>query len=144
MFDEISAKAVIANKKVFQASVDRVCLGNSQTNVNMLSLWLWKIRMVVASNCWAADLQVAPTADSAWLASNSEPVYVHEPLWIADDAGGASDMDDVDEGGAQECLSPCPCSPVSALGRGGSPRTGGMMAQDSSLVEVAIAAHGHR
>ena len=108
LFDEMSAKAVIANKKVFQASVDRVCLGNSQTNVNMVSLWLWKIRMVIASNCWKADVAAASSADAGWLSHNSVNVYVHEPLWEPDVSAPSVDRESEEYCGNQDCRSPSP------------------------------------
>jgi hypothetical protein len=67
LFDELHADAVIKNKKIFQSSLDCVCLGTSQTNVNILRLWMWQVRMVVASNCWKHELVRASVADSGWL-----------------------------------------------------------------------------
>ena len=82
LFDELSVEAVIKNKKLFQSSLDSVCLGTSQTNVNILRLWMWRIRLVVASNCWKAEAAKVQNADGAWLKTNSVYVHVAEPLWV--------------------------------------------------------------
>jgi len=108
LFDNMSAQAVLAHKKVFQASVDRVCLGNSPTNLNMVSLWLWKIRMVIASNCWQADVAAASTADVGWLSQNSVNVYVHEPLWEPDVSASSVDRESEEYCCNQRCRSPFP------------------------------------
>ena len=71
-----------AVKKLAQASVDEVRLGQSATNMMSYVLWFHRTQLVVASNLWSALLPKLRSADKEWLEANSFYVYVSGPLHV--------------------------------------------------------------
>ena len=67
-------------KKLAQASVDMVRLGQSATNVVSYIVWFHRVKMVVASNVWARDLARCSKADREWLKENSYYLFVDSPM----------------------------------------------------------------
>ena len=82
LFDEASAKMVVAQKKLFQGPAVVVVLGCSGTNCHAYKVWVYGVRMVVSSNRWDVELQTMPSSDADWLRSNSVFVQVTEQLWL--------------------------------------------------------------
>lgn len=80
LFDEGRPQLILRAKKLAQASVDEVRLGQSATNVNSYKLWFHRIKLVVASNVWASSLKQLDPVDSAWLTANSIYIFVDSPL----------------------------------------------------------------
>ena len=80
--DEIEAEAVAAQRKLFQAGTALVQLGTSPTNIHVYSVFVHRVRIVCASNNWAASLGRLTEADRSWVQANSIYVYVDEPLFV--------------------------------------------------------------
>jgi len=83
LFDEASARMVVAQKKLFQGPAVEVVLGCSGTNCHAYKVWVHGVRMVVSSNRWDTELLVMPASDADWLRSNSVFVQVTEQLWLS-------------------------------------------------------------
>ena len=81
--DEASASMVLRYKKLFQASASYCVLGSSKTNCHAYEVWPHRVKFVVTSNRWKAELDSLAREDSSWLCDNSVYVYVGGPLWIA-------------------------------------------------------------
>ena len=79
-FDEARPEMILRVKKLAQASVDQVRLGQSATNVNSYVVWFHRVKLVVASNVWASQLKQCSPEDEAWLIKNSVYVFVDSPL----------------------------------------------------------------
>ena len=88
LFDEMRAKDVVANKKIFQAPPVEVSLGNSATNCYAYTRWLHQKLLVVSTNRWFFELDNLPAVDTAWLKANSVVIHVKTPLWKDDDFRG--------------------------------------------------------
>ena len=82
LYDEIHVRTVLACKKLFQASIDRVSLGSSPTNNSLYYTWCHGTKMICASNTWEKELAACEAADQEWLHLNSCYAFVAEPLWI--------------------------------------------------------------
>ena len=80
LWDEATPELVLRVKKLAQASIDEVRLGQSATNVNSYVVWFHRIRLIVASNVWAVSLSQCSAADKDWLEANSFYVWVDAPL----------------------------------------------------------------
>ena len=80
LFDEARPEMILRVKKLAQASVDQVRLGQSATNVNSYVVWFHRVKLVVASNVWASQLKQCSPEDAAWLIKNSVYVFVDSPL----------------------------------------------------------------
>jgi hypothetical protein len=73
VWDEIDEQQVLANKKVFQASVDPVALGQSKCNQHAYKRWLHAVPMILCSNvfAWPDDEKCGlPSEDADWLRKN--------------------------------------------------------------------------
>ena len=81
LFDECSAEKVLLQKKLFQAPLSPVALGQSTTGCFAYSVWVHAKLLVVASNVWHHDVYQLRKADADWLAANSLVLNVSEPLW---------------------------------------------------------------
>lgn len=80
LFDEGSPDLVLRVKKLAQASIDEVRLGQSATNINSYVVWFHRVKLIVASNVWAASVKHCTPEDQEWLAANSVYVWVDGPL----------------------------------------------------------------
>ena len=83
LFDECLAEKVLLQKKLFQAPLAPVTLGQSATGRFAYSVWVHAKLLVVASNVWHHDVHELRKADSDWLAANAVVLDVSEPLWLA-------------------------------------------------------------
>ena len=73
VWDEITREQVLSNKKIFQASVYPVTLGQSACNQHAYELWPYLTKNILCSNKFECDDQVDPTLskeDSNWLLGN--------------------------------------------------------------------------
>ena len=82
VFDEISPAQVLKQKLMFQAPLNVVTLGSSNTNCYAYEVWLHSVKMVLCSNKWREQVAVLDAADQEWLASNSVVIDVTAPLWM--------------------------------------------------------------
>ena len=82
LFDEISAQAIITNKKLFQAGPAWIHWRSSPTNNLIYQVMVHKVKMVVSTNSWEADLAAADEHDRRWLLGNSMVLKVLSPLWV--------------------------------------------------------------
>ena len=80
LWDEATPELVLRVKKLAQASIDEVRLGQSATNVNSYVVWFHRVKLIVASNVWAASLERCAMEDREWLNANSFYVWVDSPL----------------------------------------------------------------
>ena len=74
---------VVRNKKLFQAPLEPVQLGQSSTNCFAYAISCHGVLLVVCSNKWRAELQELSDEDREWLERNQVYVHVTEPLWLA-------------------------------------------------------------
>jgi hypothetical protein len=81
LFDEIRAGIVARQRKLFQACAAEVQLGCSATNCHSYTVFLFRVKLVLCSNGWAASMQELPEEDQAWLRENMVYVPVQQPLW---------------------------------------------------------------
>ena len=81
LFDEIEAEQVAAQRKLFQAQATPVQLACSATNCYSYEVFVWRKKLVLASNNWHSSLSMLPAADRAWIQANSIVLDVHEPMW---------------------------------------------------------------
>ena len=81
LFDEIEAERVAAQRKLFQAQATPVQLACSATNCYSYEVFVWRKKLVLASNNWHSSLSMLPAADRAWVEANSIVLDVHEPMW---------------------------------------------------------------
>ena len=79
--DEIEAKVVAAQRKLFQAGTAPVQLGTSATNIHAYTVFLHRVRIICASNNWAASADLLAPADREWIEANSIYVRCDEQLW---------------------------------------------------------------
>ena len=79
-FDEAKPSMIIRVKKLAQASIDEVRLGQSATNVNSYVVWFHRIKLIVASNVWANRMKTLAPEDQEWLTANSVYVWVDGPF----------------------------------------------------------------
>ena len=82
LFDECKAETVLRQKKLFQAPLSPISLGQSTTGCFAYEVWMHAKLLVVASNVWLAELQALRKADHDWLVVNSVLIDVQEPLWL--------------------------------------------------------------
>ena len=81
LFDEIEAEQVAAQRKLFQAQATPVQLACSATNCYSYEVFVWRKKLVLASNNWHSSLSMLPAADRAWIQANSIVLDVDEPMW---------------------------------------------------------------
>ena len=79
-WDEGNPEMVLRVKKLAQASVDEVRLGQSATNMMSYRIWFHRTKLIICSNIWSAKLEQLRSADKEWLLANSVYVYVDSPL----------------------------------------------------------------
>ena len=78
LLDEASAKLMVAIKAEVQAD-NRLCQeGGSGTNCYAYEKWFWRIKFIVASNRWEADVKKLPRLDQKWIRGNSIVERVHK------------------------------------------------------------------
>ena len=81
LFDEIEAEQVAAQRKLFQAQATPVQLACSATNCYSYEVFVWRKKLVLASNNWHSSLSMLPAADRAWIQANSIVLDVDEQMW---------------------------------------------------------------
>ena len=81
LFDECSAQKVLLQKKLFQAPLSPVSLGQSTTGCFAYNVWVHAKLLVVASNVWHHVVHELRKADADWLTANSLVMDVRENLW---------------------------------------------------------------
>ena len=81
LFDEIVASQVACQRKLFQAQSAPVQLGCSATNCHSYGVFVWRKKMVLASNNWESSLTLLSDPDREWVDANSIVVSVMEPMW---------------------------------------------------------------
>ena len=81
LFDEIIASQVAEQRKLFQAQSAPVQLGCSATNCHSYGVFVWRKKMVLASNNWEESLKHLTVADREWVEANSMVLAVTEPMW---------------------------------------------------------------
>ena len=81
LFDEAKASMVVRCKKLFQSPIERVALGQSNTDCHAYTVCLHRKRLIICTNTWTGELQLLPAADADWLRANSVHVPVTQPLW---------------------------------------------------------------
>jgi hypothetical protein len=83
-WDELSAKVVVKNRKVFQHPSCFVELGHSPTAQHVQHYWLNDCVSIIATNRWYEDLhQVKSQQDQRWLGENSIVLSVDSPMFLA-------------------------------------------------------------
>jgi hypothetical protein len=95
IFDEISAHAILKQKKLFQCSNSIIELGCSTTNCHAYTVLVHRKKFVIATNTWNQELEGMSKSrgcDADWLRANSVVLYVTEPMWehAEDDDGPPS------------------------------------------------------
>ena len=73
VWDEITREQVLSNKKIFQASVYPVTLGQSACNQHSYDVWPYLVKNILCSNKFEIDDQVDPSLsaeDANWLKGN--------------------------------------------------------------------------
>ena len=81
LFDEIEAEQVAAQRKLFQAQATPVQLACSSTNCFSYEVFVWRKKLVLASNNWHSSMARLAEADREWIVANSILVDVNEPMW---------------------------------------------------------------
>ena len=81
IFDEIVAGQVASQRKLFQAQSAPVQLGCSATNCHSYDVFVWRKRLVLASNNWHSSLNTLCPADQDWIHANSIVMDVEEAMW---------------------------------------------------------------
>ena len=64
-----------------QSGPSWVSLGVSATNVYAYKVWSHRVKFIVSSNAWSAELANCEPADRAWLCANSVWVGVSQALY---------------------------------------------------------------
>ena len=81
LFDEIEAEQVASQRKLFQAQSAPVQLACSSTNCFSYEVFVWRKKLVLASNNWESSLSKLQDADRAWIVANSIVLQVDEAMW---------------------------------------------------------------
>ena len=81
LFDEIEAEQVAAQRKLFQAQATPVQLAYSATNCHSYEVFVWRKKLVLASNNWHSSLNLVCVPDREWFQANSIVVDAVEPMW---------------------------------------------------------------
>ena len=85
LFDEASPMMAIRCKKLFQAGVGWVTLGQSSTNCHAYSLWPFRVKMIVCSNKWSSQVAADLSAeDQECIQLNCVYCRVTSPLFLQD------------------------------------------------------------
>ena len=83
LFDEIVAGQVAQQRKLFQAQSAPVQLGCSATNCHSYDVFVWRKRLVLASNNWHTSLAALGAPDQEWIHANSIVLDVAEAMWVS-------------------------------------------------------------
>ena len=83
LFDEAHPEMVAKQRLLFQAGTQIVQLGTSATNCHSYSVFVHRVRMVLASNYWSRELKTLSEDDRAWLAGNAHVVSIHEECFTS-------------------------------------------------------------
>ena len=81
LFDEIVASQVAQQRKLFQAQAAPVQLGCSATNCHSYEVFVWRTKLVLASNNWHSSLATLTPDDQEWINLNSIVLDVEEAMW---------------------------------------------------------------
>ena len=81
LFDEIQAEQVAAQRKLFQAQATPVQLACSATNCFSYEVFVWRKKLVLASNNWHSSLSLVSAPDRDWIQANSIVLDVLEAMW---------------------------------------------------------------
>ena len=81
LFDEIVAAQVAQQRKLFQAQSAPVQLGCSATNCHSYEVFVWRTKLVLASNNWHSSLATLSPDDQEWINLNSIVLDVEEAMW---------------------------------------------------------------
>ena len=81
LFDEIVAEQVAQQRKLFQAQSAPVQLGCSATNCHSYDVFVWRTKLVLASNNWHSSLANLRPEDRDWINVNSIVLDVEEEMW---------------------------------------------------------------
>ena len=81
LFDEIVANQVAQQRKLFQAQSAPVQLGCSATNCHSYEVFVWRTKLVLASNNWHSSLATLSADDQDWIKLNSIVLEVEEAMW---------------------------------------------------------------
>ena len=81
LFDEICAAQVACQRKLVQAQSAPVQLGCSATNCHSYDIFVWRKKLVLASNHWESSLVLLSDSDREWVVANSIVLKVTEPMW---------------------------------------------------------------
>ena len=81
LFDEIVAAQVASQRKLFQAQSASVQLGCSATNCHSYGIFVWRTKLVLATNNWESSLELLSAPDREWVDANSIVLRVTEPMW---------------------------------------------------------------
>ena len=81
LFDEIVAAQVAQQRKLFQAQSAPVQLGCSATNCHSYEVFVWRTKLVLASNNWHSSLAKLCAEDQDWIHRNSIILDVEEAMW---------------------------------------------------------------
>ena len=81
LFDEIVASQVAQQRKLFQAQSAPVQLGCSATNCHSYEVFVWRTKLVLASNNWHSSLATLSVEDQEWINLNSIVLDVEDVMW---------------------------------------------------------------
>ena len=81
LFDECDPRAVLENKKLFQAGSACISMQTSATNIMAFNVCVAQKKFVVCSNNWWSTTMKLAWEDAEWLRANSFYVHVQEPMW---------------------------------------------------------------
>ena len=81
LFDEIVAGQVAQQRKLFQAQSAPVQMGCSATNCHSYDVFVWRKRLVLASNNWHSSLAQLGAGDKEWIHANSIVLDVDAAMW---------------------------------------------------------------
>ena len=69
-------------RKLFQAQSAPVQLGCSATNCHSYDVFVWRKKLVLASNNWHTSLSALSPGDQEWIHANSIVLDVEEAMWV--------------------------------------------------------------
>ena len=82
LFDECDPRAVLENKKLFQAGGAGISMQTSATNVHAFTVCVAEKKFVVCSNNWWCSVKALAWEDAEWLRANSYYLHVTSPMWL--------------------------------------------------------------
>ena len=81
LFDEIKGDQVAHQRKLFQAGSSEVQMGCSATNCHSYPVFVWRKKLVLASNCWHESVASLPPDAQDWIKCNSIVLDVTEKMY---------------------------------------------------------------